>query len=564
MAPLLIPDDSLPLPLVQIPQTLLQPPRIKSGRDLLAVAGTLATDPNGRVWNEWSRSYALLTDTSCSPYPSERGIKRYLPRTETLGILSAFFALSPPLQADNHVALIARITPTVPPHEVRWTPIIDLAYFVNFGLKAAMTRTGSRGHTLEPTPKWMREQLDTIRDIFANSSESSEQLLAATSIARQLRSVPSEFQGPFSSEDPVCDSGELVRRDPDAVGDCHSRDSSSCILTTDTRPVVAHIIPYSCGCMTELFNTTYFWLFLQFWLGPATALTVWEYVGGKRINRLENLVCIGAHVHRRFEAGKLILEPPVRNKQNMPNSAVVLRIWALYPDSLTTLYTGYAPLRSLDKALEAANNNIRDEGLHEISSGEYITLLRSNQSPLPDRTLLAIFSGICRLRRSADVLAELLRSCHDSPWDTNKDGTINDRQSKFPGACSSQFPEDMNHSSNRGPEKFPQKPSWQSNAHRGREGPKRNSRTAVTHALQTHASSLYRALSAIAREQHEGGVVMLGFQRLQREKDREAEENVVKKIRGETSLWDMGDSDNDDGMAVFPKPEEISFYFPDP
>jgi hypothetical protein len=158
---------------------------------------------------------------------------------------------------------------------------------------------------------------------------------------------------------------------------------------------------------------------LRFWLGSTIARTVWEYAGGKNINRLENLVSIGAHVHVRFEAGELVLEPPVRNEQNMPNSAVVLRIWALDPDCLSGLSTEYAPLRSLNEALEVANNNARDRDFRE-----YIGFLRSNQSAPPDCTLLAIFSGICHLRRSAKVVTELLGSRHDSSRNTNKDGTL--------------------------------------------------------------------------------------------------------------------------------------------
>ena len=613
MAPLLVPDGSLPLPLVhEMPQVLLgssQPP-VNSSVDLLTVVGTLVTDPNGRVWNEWSRSYALLTDPFCSSYPSERDVKRYLACAETLGILSAFFALSPPLQAENHVALIARVVPAVPAHEVRWKPIIDLAYVINFGLKAAMTRTGSKGHTLEPTPKWMREQLDTIHDIIANSSEST-QLFADTSIASGLRSsvstshrmlsaVPSSLQDSFSSEDPVGDSGEQVRRDPDAVGDCLSRDSSLCVLTAVRIPVVAHIIPYSCGCMTDFFDTSYFWLLLQFWLGLATARTVWEYVGGEKINRLENLLSIGAHVHVMFGAGKLILEPPIRNEQNIQDSAVVLRIWALDPDILNDLYTRYTPLRSLDEALEVANNNIREKGPHELSSGEYITLLRSNQSPLPDCTLLAVFSGICRLRHLANAVSDLLRSCDSLSRDLNEDGTltgdtINGSLLRFPGACPShpsrqpehsqpsesspsQKPKkrkrDIMHSSNnhpatptratpdnRGPETPPEFSQCQPDS--PHKAAKRASHSIITHASQAHACHLHQELSAIAREQHEGGVVMLGFQRWQRERDREAEERMARRTRGETSLWDLEDSDDEDGMALFPDPEELRFLFPD-
>ena len=78
MAPLLIADGSLPPPLVRIPEVLLamdrglplvgdriatsprpqvvcsSHPLIKSDQDLLTVVGTLATDPNGPVWSEWS------------------------------------------------------------------------------------------------------------------------------------------------------------------------------------------------------------------------------------------------------------------------------------------------------------------------------------------------------------------------------------------------------------------------------------------------------------------------------------------------------------------------------
>jgi hypothetical protein len=60
MAPLLIADGSLPPPLVQIPEVLLDPPFINSDQDLLTVVGTLATDPNGPVWSEWTQSYTLL------------------------------------------------------------------------------------------------------------------------------------------------------------------------------------------------------------------------------------------------------------------------------------------------------------------------------------------------------------------------------------------------------------------------------------------------------------------------------------------------------------------------
>jgi len=47
---------------------------------------------------------------------------------------------------------------------------------------------------------------------------------------------------------------------------------------------------------------------------------------------------------------------------------------------------------------------------------------------------------------------------------------------------------------------------------------------------------------------------MLGFQRWRRERDREAEERVARKIQGDTNL---GDSDDDDGMAAGPNPEEL-------
>jgi hypothetical protein len=113
-----------------------------------------------------------------------------------------------------------------------------------------MTRTGSKGHL--SLPKWMRERLD---DIVVN------QLLADTPIVTRLRpnipsrqmwsAVPPEF-----SEDSVGDIGEQVQRDTGAAGDCLSRDSSSCLLTAERRPVVAHIIPYSCGCMTGYFDTS--------------------------------------------------------------------------------------------------------------------------------------------------------------------------------------------------------------------------------------------------------------------------------------------------------------------
>jgi hypothetical protein len=85
----------------------------------------------------------------------------------------------------------------------------------------------------------------------------------------------------------------------------------------------------------------------------------------------------------------------------------------------------------------------------------------------------------------------------------------------------------------------------------------------MTHAFQTHASRLHRRLSAIAREQNEDGVVMLGFQRWRRERDREAEERVARKICGETSLWDLEDSDDDYWVALFPEPEELRILFPD-
>jgi hypothetical protein len=76
-------------------------------------------------------------------------------------------ALLPPLQTDNHVALIARMAHIVPAHEVCWKAIIDLAYVIDFGLKAAMTRTGSKGHQyFESTPKGMGEQLDMISDVI--------------------------------------------------------------------------------------------------------------------------------------------------------------------------------------------------------------------------------------------------------------------------------------------------------------------------------------------------------------------------------------------------------------
>jgi HNH endonuclease len=595
MTPLFIADGSLPPPLVQIPEVLLDQPLIND-HDLLTVVGTLATDPNGPVWSQWSQSYTLLTDASCTPYPNDRNVNRGFSRTAALAVLSSFFALSPPSQADSHVALIASIAPIVPAHEVCWKSVIDMAHVIDFGLKAAMTRTGSRGHTLESTPKWMREQLDVIHDIMT-SLPAYTQLLADTPVATQLRPnvpsrrVPSESQ---DSEDSVGDIGEQVRRDASAVGDCLSRDASSCVLTAETDPEVAHIIPFSCCSMTGYFDTSFFWLFLKFWIGPTVAQTVWQYVGGWNVNRLENLVSMGPAVHKKFGAGKLILEPPVRNRQ-LPNSAVILRIWEMYPNILRALSTEYAPLWSLDDALVVANNNARAENFHKFSSGEYVTLLPSDQSPLPDSALLAIFSAICRLRHLVRVVTELLESCHRN---TNKDsslpgGIIRDSQLNLPGVR----PSDPSHqpkrplpapvsspprkpknqkrdyhkrstsstrtltSNSRGLEEI----SWRPDSHRAGKKRKRgySCSTSSTCTLtpdtlapdnRTHASRLHRKLSVIAREQHEGGVVMLGFQRWRRERDREAEERVARKIQGDTNL---GDSDDDDGMAAGPNPEEL-------
>jgi hypothetical protein len=50
---------------------------------------------------------------------------------------------------------------------------------------------------------------------------------------------------------------------------------------------------------------------------------------------------------------------------------------------------------------------------------------------------------------------------------------------------------------------------------------------------------------------------MLGFQRRRRERDREVEERVARKIRGDTSL---GDSDDDDDGMAGPKPEELKNF----
>jgi hypothetical protein len=46
-----------------------------SEQDLLTVVGTLAIDPNGSVWNEWSRLLYLLKDACCSPYSEEDSIR---------------------------------------------------------------------------------------------------------------------------------------------------------------------------------------------------------------------------------------------------------------------------------------------------------------------------------------------------------------------------------------------------------------------------------------------------------------------------------------------------------
>ena len=107
--------------------------------------------------------------------------------------------------------------------------------------------------------------------------------------------TPSAVRVSQDSEDSVGDIGEQVRRDASAVGDCLSRDASSCVLTAETEPEVAHIIPFSCCSMTGYFDTSFFWVFLRFWLGSTVAQTVWQYVGGWNVNRLENLVSIGAH-----------------------------------------------------------------------------------------------------------------------------------------------------------------------------------------------------------------------------------------------------------------------------
>jgi hypothetical protein len=337
MAPLFIPDGSLPPPLVQIPE--VHP--LSNDQDLLTVMRALATDPNGPVWSQWSQSYTLLTDASCTPYPNARKVNRDISRSAALAILSSLFALSPPSLAAGHIALIASIAPIVPAHEVHWKCVIDMAYVINFGLKAAMTRTGSKGHTLEPTPKWMSEQLDVIRDIMTSLPT---QLLADIPIATPhvpSHQVPSESQ---DSKDSVGGLGEEVRRDPSAVGECLSRDASSCVLTSAIEPEVVHIIPFSCCSMTEYFDTSFFWLFLKFWLGSRVAQTIWEYVGGWNVNRLENLVSMAATMHKKFGAGGLILEPQVRNRQ-LPNSAVILRIWGMYPNSLRASSTEYAPLR---------------------------------------------------------------------------------------------------------------------------------------------------------------------------------------------------------------------------
>ena len=98
MAPLLIADGSLPPPLVRIPEVLLarvdsSHPLINSDQDLLTVVGTLATDPNGPVWSEWSQSCTLLTDASCTPYPELRSLP-YIHTTTLVGLFCNFATIT--------------------------------------------------------------------------------------------------------------------------------------------------------------------------------------------------------------------------------------------------------------------------------------------------------------------------------------------------------------------------------------------------------------------------------------------------------------------------------------
>jgi hypothetical protein len=157
-------------------------------------------------------------------------------------------------------------------------------------------------------------------------------------------------------------------------------------------------------------------------------------------------------------------------------------------------------------------------------------------------------------------VTELLESCHDSSRNTNKDGTltggtIDDSRLKFleriphtsqnihyllespPSlkpkkrkrdySCNNRSTSSTSTPTpdNQTPPEFSQKLLWQSDSHRARKAAKR---------FQTHASRLHRKLSAIAREQHEGRVVMfVGLSAAAEREGSRSGRKIARKIRGD-------------------------------
>ncbi|KAF8464683.1 hypothetical protein BDZ91DRAFT_764022 [Kalaharituber pfeilii] len=103
-----------------------------------------------------------------------------------------------------------------------------------------------------------------------------------------------------------------------ATAEAKVRDNSRCVVSQDRSPVVAHIVPYSLGSHPGPLSSSRPNVFklLTFFAGPTLVQRLSDYLlapagsaGRTRINRLENLICLGHRNHFYFSRGYFVLEP---------------------------------------------------------------------------------------------------------------------------------------------------------------------------------------------------------------------------------------------------------------
>ncbi|KAI5806442.1 hypothetical protein DFH27DRAFT_608593 [Peziza echinospora] len=363
-------------------------------------------------------------------------------KKEAIGLVTAFFAYTPPVMVASHMLLLGKMYERIggggrareqgwvfdhSAEKLSWKHICALANIVYHGLEAGV------GKNELNTGGWFRRraivELPPAEIIGTHTPIYSIGLFVKATLTDTFSLLAIEdFLGIkldktiFQDTPCVPDFGLALERDIVCVltGKHSSPDPRHC------GPITTHIIPPHCANATAHPNSLghRFWLFLKLWLGPGSASAVYAAAGGATTNTnnnsLHNLLSLAEPVRTLFMRGDIHIDPihPLEattrfgDKTGTPEeeaafradterpAALAVRVmpaWTVYSALSDVVTTHPEPRKDVSHLYSRPGKIERPRPL----KGAEVYIFTDNHvtHPLPDRQLLEIASCVARMRK---------------------------------------------------------------------------------------------------------------------------------------------------------------------